>query len=102
MEERNTRPVRGLRQANRGLGVEYAVVVLGKAGHRAGYSGRVDYRIDARQGSAHVLRPRQITDHGAGALHGHFGRPTQQHAKAMAASRQFLQQVLPDKAGCAG
>ena len=59
-------------------------------------------RVDALQGGSQVLRPRKITDHGAGALHKDAARSTQQHAKPMAAVRQVLQQVSADEAGCAG
>ncbi len=67
------------RQPDRRLGVEHAVVVLRQARHGVREAGRMDHRIDVGERRRHVLRPRQVADHGA------RGRPSARCSDAAAA-----------------
>ena len=94
--------LRRLREPDRGLGVEQAIVVLRHAGHRVRDPGRVDHRVDAGQRRRHVLRARQIADHRARGFERDRARTAQQHPQAIAALGQLPDQVLTDETGRAG
>jgi hypothetical protein len=94
--------LRRLRQPDRRIGVEQAIVVFRHAGHGVRQTCRVDHRIDAGQRLRHVLRAGDIADHRACGRERHRARTAQQHPQAVAALRQLAQQVLADEAGRAG
>ena len=64
-EALHTRALGGLGEADRGLGVEQAIIVLRHAGHRAREARGVDHRIDLGERLGHVVRPGEIADDGA-------------------------------------
>jgi hypothetical protein len=94
--------LRRLGEADRGLGVEQAVVVLRNAGHCRSETRGMDDGVHARERFAHVVRPREIADDGAGAALGQCLGAPQQHAQAIAALGQFLQKIAADEARGAG
>ena len=95
-------PLRRACKADRGLGIEHAIVVFRQSRHGVGETGRVNDRIDVGQRRRHVLRPREIADHGARGVHRHRAWASQQDTQPVAALGQFPQQTLPDEAGRAG
>ena len=101
-EALGARPLRRARQADRGLGVEHAIIVFRQTRHGVGEAGGMNDRIDVGQRRRHVLRPREVADDGARGVHRHHARASQQDAQPVAALGQFPQQALPDEAGRSG
>ena len=90
------------RECDRGLGVEHAIIVLGQSGHGVGDAGRMNDGVSVGERRGHVLRPGEVADDSARALHRHDARAPQQHAQPVAALGQVAQQALPDEAGRSG
>jgi hypothetical protein len=62
----------------------------------------MDHGVDLGKRFRHVVRPGEIADQRARALHRRRARPAQENAQSVATLRQLPQEMLANEAGGAG